>query len=167
MRKKEIIFAVAILVSSLIFPGCTRPVPEGEGLEIGSPAPAFKLPDLNGREVSLDQYKGKLVLLDFWATWCGPCRKTMPVIENIQKEYRGNVVLLAVNLQESRDEVRKYVREYNINSQVLLDEEGSVGQIYGARAIPMYVLIDKAGIVRNVELGLNPVQLRAQIQRLL
>ena len=91
----------------------------------------------------------------------------MPVIENIQKEYRGNVVLLAVNLQESRDEVRKYVREYNINSQVLLDEEGSVGQIYGARAIPMYVLIDKAGIVRNVELGLNPVQLRAQIQRLL
>ena len=164
MNKKTILAAVFLIFSSLLFSGCTR---SPEGLEIGRPAPAFKLPDLNGRNVSLDQFKGKFVLLDFWATWCGPCRMSMPLLENFQKEYPDKLVLLAINLQEGPDTVRQYVREQNLNSQVLLDQDGSVGEIYGTGAIPMQVLIDKAGIVREIQVGFNPritSRLRARIE---
>ena len=169
MGKKRALFAGTVLIASLIVSGCTRLAQKVEGLEIGSPAPKFKLPDLDGREVSLDQYKGKVVLLDFWATWCNPCRMTMPVLEKLQKEYPDTMVLLAINLQETRDEVRNYVREHNVDSRVLLDEEGSVGQVYGTGAIPMHVLIDKAGIVRNIQVGYDSrmaTQLRTQIEKL-
>ena len=125
-------------------------------LEIGQAAPNFKLPDLNGQQVSLDQFKGKIVMLDFWATWCGPCRMTMPVVEKLQKEYADTMVLLAINLQESRDEVRDYIRAEGIHSRVLLDEEGAVGAMYGAESIPLQILIDKQGIIRFVMAGYGP-----------
>ena len=79
------------------------------------------------------------------------------------------MVLLAINLQDSREVVREYVRQQNLNSQVLLDEEGSVGKIYGTDAIPMQVLIDGSGIVRDIKTGFNPKmipQFRAEIERL-
>jgi len=164
--------ACLILISLLMLnSGCMRPPSEpGAAVEIDKAAPGFKLPDLKGREFSLDQYKGKVVLLDFWATWCSPCRMTMPLLEKLQDEYHGNMALLAINLQEPEDIVRDYVREQNLSSKVLLDEEGSVGQAYGAESIPMQILIDKNGIVRYVQLGFNPAmasQLRAEIEKLL
>src|SRR5512137_2894846 len=116
----------------MIFSGCARRPPESAPvLEIGQAAPNFKLPDLNGQQVSLDQYKGKIVMLDFWATWCGPCRMTMPIVENLQKEYADTMVLLAINIQDPRDVVRDYIRAQGIRSRVLLDEEGLVAQRYG------------------------------------
>ena len=166
-KTKTFCVAGAILLASiLVISGCSRPSTKTEGLEVGSPAPAFKLPDLNGRSVSLNQYRGKLVLLDFWATWCGPCRTTMPLLEKLQKEYPNNLVLLAINLQETREEVRKYMLDQNLHSQVLLDEDGSVGAVYGVGGIPMQVLIDKEGIVREISLGFNAAQLRAKIENL-
>ncbi len=149
---------------------CTRPPSETEvTVKIGLPAPNFKLPSLSGGEISLSQYKGKIVMLDFWATWCGPCRMTMPLLERLQKEYPNNLVLLAINLQEPKDVVRDYVRTQGINSQVLLDEEGSVGESYGTSSIPMQILVDRSGIVRHIQLGFNPrmsSELRAEIEKL-
>jgi thiol-disulfide isomerase/thioredoxin len=153
---------IAIMQISCIKPGT-------ETLEVGSPAPNFKLRNLEGREITLDQFKGKVVLLDFWATWCGPCRMTMPLVERLQKEFPNNMVLLAINLQESASVVKDYVREQGINSEVLLDEDGAVGSAYGAEAIPLQVLIDKEGKLRRVQTGIGPGtinQLRAEIQRL-
>ena len=158
--------AALLIVSAMVVSGCIRRSSQNETLEIGRPAPAFKLPDLSGRQVSLDQFKGKVVLLDFWATWCGPCRITMPMIEDLQKEYRDTLVLLAINLQESRDEVQDYVRQQKLHSTVLLDEQGAIGSAYGAEAIPMQVLIDKTGIVRNVMTGFSAKRLRAEIEKL-
>ena len=169
MIKKFLIAGAVLLFSALLVSGCTRSSEESPSLEVGRPAPSFKLPDLNGRQVSLDQYKGKVVMLDFWATWCGPCRMTMPLLEKLQREYPNNMVLLAINLQEAPKDVREYVREQNVNSEVLLDESGSVGESYGTGSIPMQVLIDKAGIVRHVQIGFSPrmtTQLRAQIEQL-
>ena len=161
-----LLFALALAVS-----GCVRPASSSEtgALEIGRPAPAFNLANLDGRKVSLDQFKGKVVMLDFWATWCGPCRMTMPLLENLQKEYANTIILLAINLQEPGDIVKDYMRQHNLHSQVLLDEEGAVGQTYGAEAIPMQVLIDKQGIVRDVMTGFNPrmaTRLRSEIEKL-
>jgi thiol-disulfide isomerase/thioredoxin len=140
------------------------------GLEIGRPAPEFELPDLSGRAVSLAQYQGKIVLIDFWATWCGPCRLSMPVLEDLQQEFSSELVLLAVNLQEPLEEVRHYVERQRIRSRVLLDEEGRVGATYGSDSIPMQVLIDQKGIVRDIQLGFGPntgARLRGEVRKLL
>jgi len=167
---RSIVASLLLLAGILAVAGCGRPPAKTESVvEVGRAAPGFKLPDLFGKEVSLDQFRGKIVLLDFWATWCGPCRMTMPLVERLQKEYSNNMVLLAINLQDSREVVREYVRQQNINSQILLDEEGSVGKIYGTDAIPMQVLIDRSGIVRDIKTGFNPKmisQFRAEIERL-
>jgi thiol-disulfide isomerase/thioredoxin len=165
-------FAVYLVlcISVMILSGCARRPPESESmLEIGQPAPNFKLPDLSGQQVSLDQYKGKIVMLDFWATWCGPCRMTMPIMENLQKEFADTMVLLAINLQEPHDDVRDYIRAQGIRSRVLLDEEGLVGKIYGTESIPLQILIDKQGILRFIQSGYGPrtlSQLRAEINKL-
>ena len=138
-------------------------------VNIGQPAPHFILPDLDGREISLEKFKGKIVLLDFWATWCAPCRMTMPVVEKLSKEYPDDMILLAVNMLEPKDAVEKYAFEYALSSQVLLDKEGTVSSTYGAYAIPMQFLIDRFGIVRHIQTGYGPnmaSQMRAQIESL-
>jgi thiol-disulfide isomerase/thioredoxin len=169
VRIKKLLVAL-LIASAMAVSGCTRRATQSEALDIGRPAPAFTLPDVNGRQVSLNQFKGKVVLLDFWATWCGPCRMTMPLLENLQKEYPDKMVLLAVNLQESREEVQKYLQAQNLHSQVLLDEEGRVGETYGTASIPMQVLIDKGGIVRYIQIGFSErtiKTLREEIGKLL
>ena len=141
---------------------------EGE-LQIGGRAPAFELADLRGQTVSLDQFRGKIVILDFWATWCGPCRMSMPMLEKLQKENPDDVKLLAINLEEPLDLVRDYVSRQNINTTVLLDSEGKVGRIYGSDSIPMQVLIDKKGIIRDIKVGFSPrmgEQFRTQLEKL-
>jgi thiol-disulfide isomerase/thioredoxin len=168
---KRLLVCAALISSLILSYGCTRPSSGPQtALEVDKAAPKFTLPDLKGTEYSLDQYRGKVVLLDFWATWCSPCRMTMPLLEKLQNEFHGNLALLAINLQETEDVVRDYVRTQNVNSHVLLDEEGSVAQAYGADSIPMQVLIDRNGTVRFVQLGFSPgmaAELRMEIEKLL
>jgi thiol-disulfide isomerase/thioredoxin len=170
MSKTALNAYVVLSIIAILVVGCTRPPAEnGPAIQIGINAPSFKLPDISGQQVTLDQFKGKVVMLDFWATWCGPCRMTMPLMESLQKEYADSLVLLAVNVQEPREEVRNFVRAQNLHSRVLLDEEGSIGAAYGAESIPMQVLIDKKGVVRHIQVGFGPstaAKLRTQIQQL-
>jgi thiol-disulfide isomerase/thioredoxin len=170
--KKRLFLASGILIlSTVIISGCTHFNTESEsGIQIGKQAPNFKLKDLYGHEVSLDQYKGRVVMLDFWATYCGPCRMTLPMIERLQKEFSSTVVLLTINLQDPKEEVTDFIYKLGLHSQVLLDETGSVGQTYGASSIPLEVLIDKQGVIRYVQMGFDPrttmSRLRAEIERL-
>jgi len=165
--KKNIIACIILAFSLVMFSSCLYR-PEAM-VTIGQTAPSFTLPDLDGRETSLEKFRGKIILLDFWATWCAPCRMTMPVIEKLSKEYPDDMVVLAVNMMESKDAVDKYVFEQAISSQILLDDEGTVSAIYGAYAIPMQFLIDRSGIVRHIQTGYGPnmaSQMRAQIESL-
>jgi thiol-disulfide isomerase/thioredoxin len=167
MRKVIFICALSILASMLT--QCARGPSGEEPPEVGHQAPNFKLSDLAGREVSLDQYRGKIVMLDFWATWCGPCRLSMPMLEKLQKEYPNDLALLAINLAEPPDLVRSYIERQHISSTVLLDQDGKVGETYGSDSIPMQVLIDKTGIVQRVSVGYSPRlanQLRSAIEQL-
>lgn len=166
MKSKQalIIILVVFLVSIITFElfRSTGPV------EVGRTAPQFTLQDLAGREVSLEDYRGKIVILDFWATWCGPCRMTMPMLDDIQKEYTGKMSILAINLQEPKDVVREYIMRQGLHSEVLLDEDGSVGRQYGAAAIPMQLLIDQDGIIRYIVTGVeNPRVIKGEINKLL
>jgi thiol-disulfide isomerase/thioredoxin len=168
---KRMLTVIGVLIfSAMLFSSCTRnPSESAATVQIGLPAPPFKLPDLHGKEISLDQFKDRVVVLDFWATWCGPCRMTMPLMENLQKEFSSSMVLLAIDLEESKDVVGDYVMQQDIHSQVLLDEKGSVGAAYGTYSLPTQIIIDKGGIVRHVQAGFGPKtlsQLRAQIERL-
>jgi cytochrome c biogenesis protein CcmG/thiol:disulfide interchange protein DsbE len=161
---------VATFVLMVVTVQCFRPPAETGAVEIGRAAPQFMLPDISGREVTLDQYKGKIVILDFWQTTCPPCRYTMPMLDKIQEDYAGKISILAINLTEPVDLVRSYILEQNVNSRVLMDGDSSVGSRYGTITIPMQFLIDQEGVVRNIWNGFSPAMdadIRAEINKLL
>lgn len=121
------------------------------GLELpkeGVAAPEFTLPSSDGRTVSLKAYRGKVVFINFWATWCVPCRLEMPAMERLHKAYRKKgLVVLGVNLMEGRKEVRAFMDELGLSFPALLDGDGSVGFSYGIRPIPATYLVDQDGKV--------------------
>jgi thiol-disulfide isomerase/thioredoxin len=148
----SLILVLAVVVLLLI--KCPREVgTPGGNPAVGQHAPRFQLKDLQGNDVSLDQYKGKIVMLDFWATWCGPCRITMPLLEQLQQEHADAFTLLAINVGDSPELVMPYVQQHRILARVLLDVEQKVGAAYGTESIPMQVLIDQKGIIRHIQVG--------------
>ncbi|WP_409251986.1 peroxiredoxin family protein [Bacillus sp. SCS-153A] len=140
---------------------------EESGLEVdfgsdgpgeGDAAPDFTLMTLEGKEVSLSDYKGKKVILNFWATWCPPCKAEMPHMQEYYEEYhkKANVEMLAVNLttiDEGKTAIKEFVEEYGLTFPILLDEEGTQGTIYKAQTIPTSYMIDTNGIIQHKILG--------------
>ena len=108
----------------------------------------FELEDLSGATRRLSDYKGKVVFLNFWATWCGPCRSEMPSMEKLYRRFKDEgLEIVAVNLQEDRSSVQGFVDEYGLSFPVLLDSTGRVGATYGARSIPTTYIVDRDGLV--------------------
>lgn len=106
----------------------------------------FELEDLGGTLRRLSSFRGKVVFLNFWATWCGPCRIEMPSMQRLYDKLKDEgLEIVAVDLRESRRRVKKFVKKYKLTFPVLLDKSGEVGRIYGARAIPKTFLIDRNG----------------------
>lgn len=109
-------------------------------------APDFSLPDLTGKKIQLKDFRGRLVFLNFFATWCGPCREEMPGMERLFRTHRDKgFVVLAVNLQESAETVRPFVKELQLSFPTVLDAEGTVSREYGVRALPVSFLIGRDG----------------------
>ena len=132
------------------------------------PALDFKLKDLNGKEVSLSDYKGKKVFLNFWASWCGPCKAEMPDIEKLYKETKdSDLVILTVNLGEDKDTVKSFTDNAKYNFTVLLDLDQSVAAKYKISAIPTSYFIDKEGnIVSTIRGALTLEQMKDYISKL-
>jgi len=117
-------------------------------------APSFTLSDLNGKPTSLTDFKGNLVLLNFWATWCGPCVEETPSLERLHSEYKDQgLVLLAVAIQSDIRSVENFVREMNLSFRVLIDEDGSVFQNYGLFSVPTTFFIGKDGKIIGKRVG--------------
>ncbi len=126
------------------------------GLRVGSLAPDFVLPSLNGNMVRLSELRGqKAVFINFWATWCPPCRLEMPTMENAYQEYQARgLEILAISIDTGpKDVIRNFMQEYGLTFPILLDPEGEVMHLYRIFSIPASFLIDKAGIIRYKELG--------------
>lgn len=108
-------------------------------------APDFTLRNLDGEEVKLSDYRGKLVLINFWATWCTYCDKEMPDLEKFYNENIDDLVILAVDVQEEEKDVRKYVEEKNLTFPILLDEDGRVASEYYVSAYPTTYFVGEDG----------------------
>jgi len=123
--------------------------------EVGHLAPDFTLPSLDGQTVRLSDLRGKAVLLNFWATWCAPCRLEMPTIDKAYQEYKSRgLEILAVSLDAgSNSVVKNFMDELSLSFPALLDPDMEVLRLYRQFSIPATFLIDKQGIVRHRELG--------------
>lgn len=127
------------------------PVQERGGVRVGAPAPNFQLYDLNGRLVTLSNYRGRVVLLNFWATWCGPCRVEMPAMEDLYREFnRRDFEILAVSTdQQGAAVTRPFSEEMGLTFPILHDSDFRVGVAYGARTLPMTFLVDRRGVITH------------------
>jgi peroxiredoxin len=134
---------------------------------VGKPAPDFELKDLDGKTVKLSQLKGSVVVLDFWATWCGPCRAGLPLVTRVMESRKDKgVKAYAVNWQEEKADVVAFVKETKLGLPVLLDSTGDVGKSYHCdTGIPETVFIGKDGIVKKVLVGIKPDE-KAEVELL-
>ncbi len=131
--------------------------PGTESALVGKPAPDFKLGLLNGETFKLSEQKGKVIVLDFWATWCGPCLQAMPQVERVTDEFKDKgVKLIAVNLQEGAPEIKAMLERHKLHPTVALDRDGVVAERYAANAIPQTVIIDKEGNISRLFVGGSP-----------
>jgi len=122
----------------------------------GEPAPSFSLENLNGNRVSLADQRGKIVLVDFWATWCGPCLKELPHIQQLHEEYRERgLMVLAISTDSQTEKVLPFVEKEGYTFPVLY-ADSQVQTAYGVRGIPAVYLIDRQGFLRFQKVGFGP-----------
>ena len=122
--------------------------------QVGRLAPDFTLSTLDGDSITLSDLRGKTVFINFWATWCPPCRVEMPAIEALYQEYRDkDVVVIGVDLREDEDRVRKFVQQGGYTWTFAIDTTGEVARKYGVVAIPVSFFLDEEGIIREINIG--------------
>ncbi len=162
---------VAILLTVLAAVGCSG------GEDTGMPAPGRQAPDfqletINGETVSLESLRGRPVVINFWATWCAPCRIEIPVLQALHEtpEWRARgLAILAVNLGEPPGLVNEFVEAFNMSFTVLLDPGQKVSRSYNAALIPTTYFIDKDGIIRDIKIGaiLSLADIEPRLQELI
>lgn len=117
-------------------------------------APSFALPSRSGDTVSLDQLKGQVVMLNFWASWCGPCRQEMPLLDQMHKRYSSlGFTLIGVNVEANTQDAEKWLTQTPVTFPVLFDKENKVSKLYDVSAMPSTVFIDRKGNVRYLHRG--------------
>lgn len=120
---------------------------------VGSKAPDFSLSILDGSDQRLSDLQGKPVLINFWATWCLPCKEEMPVLEKAYEKYGGKLVVLGINSGETEAQIRSFLEEIEISFPVMLDETEAVSDLYFVRNFPITYFIDESGVIRAMHLG--------------
>jgi len=148
------VFLSAGLAVSLIAPNeaAAAPdyslIPKLQEIKDHPAAPDFTLPDAAGKSRSLKDYRGKVVFLAFWATWCPFCREEIPAMESVYKEYKGKgLEIVAVAIKDKREDTLAFMKKNKLTYPVLMDPEGDIGSLYGAYATPTVYLIDRNGQV--------------------
>jgi peroxiredoxin len=118
------------------------------------PAPVFVLPTLEGRALNSGSLRGKVVLVNFWATWCGPCKEEMPGLERLQRRFQGEAFeLLAVTTDQQEEAIRRFAQQLELTFPILIDEGQDVSSAFGVRGLPTTILIDKQGHVTGRAVG--------------
>ncbi|SRR6478672_9317585 len=139
----------------------TATTTQTNGLQIGAKAPDFELKTLTGETTKLSNFKGKKVMLNFWATWCPPCKAEMPEMEQFYKQGNKDVVILAVNIDPEND-VKGFVDKNGITFSIPMDTEGKVNSIYQILSIPTTYFIDRNGLIQNKYTGAMKLEMMKQ-----
>lgn len=121
---------------------------------VGKLAPLFSLKSLEGKEVKLEDLQGHAVMINFWATWCPPCREEMSLLQKAHEKYAPDLVILAVNDSEEASQVKEFVEDEELTFTVLLDAQNQAGRIYRVNALPTSYFVDAKGVIRAVHFGL-------------
>jgi peroxiredoxin len=146
-----IILAIVVLIAA----GCGTSG-DGAGNSPGNKAPDFTLRTIDGDKISLSDFNGRPVMLNFWATWCGPCREEMPYLQSIQEDaswIEDGLVILAVDAAETPTTVNQFLDTFGITFNVVIDADNEVFLDYSIRAIPTTYFIDSNGIIKAVKIG--------------
>jgi len=159
--KKIVLLGIIFLLLFVIPVGCkfspsaSEPAPASEiGLSKGNLAPDFSLYDVEGKGIKLSDFQGKVVMLNFWATWCGPCKAEVPSMEALYQDYKDKgFVILAVNVGDSKNKVEKFVAENSLTFPILLDWSKNVSRQFQVNGLPTTFIIDKNGIITEVVIG--------------
>lgn len=132
-----------------------RPTPKPvTTADIGQPAPSLRLPLAGGGEMDLESFKGRPVVVNFWATWCEPCRAEMPALERAQQKYRDQgLTVLGVDMQEQDEEVQAFMTQVGVTFPSLIDRTGEVTRQWRATGLPTTFLIDRKGLIQDVRVG--------------
>ena len=155
MRKRLIVVLVLVIAVGVAVAACQS----GESAvpQAGKPALDFELPDLSGQTVSLSGLRGQPVMVNFWATWCGPCVHEMPFLQAVHEGWSARgLVILAVNVGDSPAQVQQFIDGNGYTFPVLLDAEGEAAERYRVRGIPTTIFIDKEGIIKEMKVGSFP-----------
>ncbi len=159
MKQQILFYIFAFLMLGLgtgiaiILGNYDKPKEENSQPVINSTAPDFRLKTIQGKNIQLSQLRGSAVLINFWATWCQPCRLEMPSIQDQYVQYKSELIVLAVNLSEPLDVVIEFVNSLDISFDVLLDPDGSIPELYNVRGYPTSFFIDSKGIIRIIHIG--------------
>lgn len=153
--RKASIITLTILALGLMVTSCASG--SSSVASVGQPAPDFTLPNLDGEFVSLSDFAGKPVLVNFWNTGCSPCREEIPYLQQVYDENRDTeLVMLTINIGESTDTVKDFFQDRNLSLPVLFDTDVTVARIYNLPGIPTTFFIDKDGILRVKVIGAFP-----------
>lgn len=157
MQKKISIFLIAaLLIGGAYFfylQNNEAEVTAEVGTEVGMQAPDFTLNNMNGQPVSLSDYRGQKVFLNFWASWCPPCRQEMPYMQKLHEEYGDQVVILAVNIGENKSTAANFMMQNGLSFPVLLDNDKDTARNYLVRGIPSSYFLDQNGIIKEKVVG--------------
>lgn len=123
-------------------------------LAAGAPAPTFQLGSADGKAVDLAGLKGKVVMINFWASWCGPCRKEMPILEQLNRQYRNKgLTLIGVNVEPDSQAAMDWLKATPVSFPILFDTESKVSKLYQVAGMPNTVILDRKGTVRYIHRG--------------
>ena len=140
---------IYVLTALLVAPASQAAMPK-----IGVAAPDFALKSSSGKNLKLSEHRGEVVMINFWATWCGPCRQELPLLNRLHEQYRkAGFTLLGVNIDDSPDAAQTMAKKLGVTFPVLFDTEKRVSRLYDVNAMPSTVLIDRDGKVRYIHLG--------------
>ena len=138
-------------IACLLWPGAAAPASE---IASGQAAPGFTLKSLGGKNLSLREFRGRVVMINFWATWCGPCRQEMPLLDQMHKRYSSlGFTLVGVNVDANSKDAEEWLSKTPVSFPVLFDRESKVSKLYDVSAMPSTVFIDRQGNVRYLHRG--------------
>ena len=162
MKRKYVVSIgiIAIIIAAIAFIELSKPKgnaiasdDKSTGITIGKTAPDFELETLEGKKTKLSDYRGKKVILNFWASWCPPCREEMPEFQRIYSENRDKLVVVGVNLQESRENAEAFIEKLSITFPILLDPNSQVKDMYNVFTQPVTYFIDESGKIVDKKFG--------------